>query len=289
MSHAAPPRRPARALALQAAILSTAFGVAAAHAEPPAALDRISVSAGGFLAKPKIHADGDSAYGYLETPEAEGGHTTLPRFKADVLLGDRHGISVDYFRYDKDYNPNLSGATTYQGQPISGNASVTGNLRLDVAQLAYRWWLPYQNDVFGIGVGAAYLHARVEGSLSGQVSTQGAITVGGFTIPQQTRNFSGSGSASENGWAPLVELGWRHAIRPDLRVYAEASGIKKNGGHVDGHIYGGTVGVEWFPVRNVGVALDYGVQKVELSRNGDRRADLDLRLTGPSAYVKLRF
>jgi hypothetical protein len=121
------------------------------------------------------------------------------------------------------------------------------------------------------------------------VSTQGDVQVGGFTIPRQTRDFSGSGSASENGFAPLVELGWRHAVRPDLRVYAEASGIKKNGGHVDGHIYGGTVGVEWLPARNVGVALDYGVQKILLSRNGDRRADLDLRLTGPSAYVKLRF
>jgi hypothetical protein len=289
MSHAASPRRPARALALQAAILTTVFGAIAAHAEPSPALDRVSVSVGGFIAKPKIHADGDSAYGYLETPEAEGGHTTLPRIKADVLLGDSQGISLDYFRYDKDYNPKLSGATTYQGQPISGNADVYGNLRLDVAQLAYRWWIGHQNDVFGIGVGAAYLHARVEGSVSGQVSTQGDVTVGGFTIPQQTRSFSGSGSASENGFAPLVELGWRHSFRPDLRMYAEASGIKKNGGNVDGHIYGGAAGVEWLPTRNVGVVLDYGVQKVQLSRNGDRRADLDLRLTGPSAYVKLRF
>jgi hypothetical protein len=54
-------------------------------------------------------------------------------------------------------------------------------------------------------------------------------------------------------------------------------------------VYGGTVGLEWFPARNVGVAFDYGIQKIELSRNGDRNADLDLRLTGPSAYVKLRF
>lgn len=289
MPHAVSPRRKPLALALQTAVLTTALGAVAAHAEPSPALDRVSVSVGGFIAKPKIQADGDSAYGYLETPEGEGGHTTLPRIKADVLLGDSQGISLDYFRYDKDYNPKLSGATTYQGQPISGNADVYGNLRLDVAQLAYRWWIGHQNDVFGIGVGAAYLHARVEGNLSGQVSTQGPVTVGGYTIPQQTRSFSGTGSASENGFAPLVELAWRHVIRPDLRVVAEASGIKKNGGHVDGHIYGGTVGVEWLPARNVGVALDYGVQKVQLSRNGDRRADLDLRLTGPSAYVKLRF
>lgn len=280
-------RRPA--LALQAVILATGFGATVAHADPSPALDRISVSAGAFYSKPKISAEGDTAYGHLETPSAEDGHTTLPRVKADVLLGDSQGISLDYFRYDRDYNPTVSGATTYQGQPISGNAAVQGNLKLDIAQLAYRWWLGHENDVFGVGVGAAYLHARVEGNIAGQVSSGGAVQVGGVTIPGQTVNFSGNGGASESGYAPLIEFGWRHAFQPDLRMYAEASGIKKNGGRVDGHVYGGSVGVEWFPARNVGVAVDYGIQKIDLSRNGDRNANLNLRLTGPSAYVKLRF
>jgi hypothetical protein len=64
------PRRPTLALALQAAILNTAFGAVAAHAEPSPALDRVSVSVGGFIAKPRIHADGDTSYGYLKTPES---------------------------------------------------------------------------------------------------------------------------------------------------------------------------------------------------------------------------
>jgi hypothetical protein len=31
------------------------------------------------------------------------------------------------------------------------------------------------------------------------------------------------------------------------------------------------------------------VQKIDLHRNGDRTADLDLKLKGPSAFVKVRF
>lgn len=78
-------------------------------------------------------------------------------------------------------------------------------------------------------------------------------------------------------------------LTDQVRFYAEASGVKKNGGNVEGHIYNGAVGVEYFPHKNIGLVLDYGIQKIDLRRNGERTADIDLKLTGPSAYVKVRF
>ncbi|MCS0592640.1 hypothetical protein ACFQ09_03705 [Massilia norwichensis] len=260
-----------------AAVLAS--GAACAQQSP--ALDRMSISAGVFSAKPKIHAAGDTSQGYLSTPDAEGSHTTLPRVKAEVLLGDSQGLALDYWRYDKDYNPTIAGASTIDGRPVSGTATVNANLRLDLAQLAYRWWLGRGNDVFGVGVGAAYLHAKVSGEGRGQVT--------GVSGLPQTVEFNGRGQTSESGYAPLVELAWRHSFNEQLRLVAEASGVKKNGGNVDGHVYGGTIGLEWFPARNVGVVVDYGMQRIQLSRNGEREADLKLRLSGPSAYVKLRF
>jgi hypothetical protein len=264
------------------------LGVAAAgiaHADPSPALDRVSISAGAFFSKPKIQAAGDTQYGYVETPETSDGHTTLPRVKAEFLLGDSQGFSLDYFRYDKDYNPTIGGATTYEGRPVSGTVAAQGKLKLDMAQLAYRWWLGQGNDVFGIGIGGAYLHAKLSGSATGQLTGSALTAIGA----PETINFSGSGSASESGYAPLLEFAYKHAFTPDLRLYAEASGIKKNGGNLDGHVYGGAVGVEWFATRNVGVVFDYGIQKIKLSRNGERTADLDVKLTGPSAFVKVRF
>lgn len=286
MSHpVARKRTPKLATALKAAaLLSTVVG-AIAHAEPSPALDRASISVGAFFVKPKIHLSGDTQYGYVETPDAKGDHTTLPRVKADILLGDSQGLSLDYFRYDKDYNPTLSGATTYQGQPVSGTVTAQGKLKLDMAQLAYRWWLGHDADVFGIGIGGAYLHAKVSGSATGQL-TGGALTTIGAP---DTINFNGAGSASESGYAPLLEFAWKHSFNPAWRMYAEASGVKKNGGNLEGHVYGGAVGVEWLAARNVGVVFDYGVQKISLSRNGERDADLNLRLNGPSAFVKVRF
>jgi hypothetical protein len=268
--------------ALNASILMTAVLGAAAHAQQSPALDRFSIAAGGFNVEPKIHAEGDTQYGHVETPEAKMGHTTLPRVKAEMLIGDSQGLTLDYFRYDKDYNPTFSGQTTNNGLPVSGTATAHGNLKLDLAQLAYRWWLGHGNDVFGIGVGAAYLHARAEAT--GTATFGGAL---GANIPTQV---SGHGEASESAYAPLLEFGYRHAFAdPNIRFYAEASGIKKNGGNVDGHIYGGAVGVEWFPAKQVGVVLDYGTQKIKLNRNAANNEELDVRLTGPSAYVKVRF
>lgn len=255
---------------------------AIASADPSVALDRVSIAAGAFNAEPKISAGVQRDDGYLSTGQQEGSRVTLPRIKADVLLGDAQGISFDYYRFDKSYNANLSGTTTTSTQQITGSGTGNANLQLDLAQLAYKFWMGSGNDVLGVGVGAGYYRAKVDGTASGTVTT----TTGPLST---TRNFSGNDSASESAFAPLLELGYRHAFSPDVRFVADVSGVKKNGGRLNGHIYSGTAGVEWFFAKNVGLVADYGIQKIQLGRDGDRRADLNVKLTGPSAYIKVRF
>lgn len=272
-----PCRRPAAVLALAA----MAFA-GAAQAEPSAALDRVSLSAGAFYTEPKIHVGADTPQGFVSTPDQELGHVTLPRIKADVLLGDSQGLSLDYFRYDKSNSSTASGSTTYEGVPYAGTVNADLKLQLDLAQLAYKWWIGQGSDVFGVGVGAGYYRAKVDARATGTVSG----TVAGL---RQSRDFSADGSASESTFAPLLELGWRHAFTPDLRMVADVSGVKKNGGKLSGHIYGASLGAEWFFAKNVGLMADYGIQRIQLSRNGTRDADLKVRLTGPSAYLKVRF
>ena len=270
-------------LAAKGAALSLfALAGATAHAEPSVALDRVSIAAGAFNAEPKISAGVQRDDGYLSTGEQDGSRVTLPRVKADVLIGDSQGISFDYYRFDKSYDTSLSGSTTRNGQQFSGSGNANAKLQLDLAQLAYKFWLGSGNDVFGIGLGAGYYRAKVDGNATGTVST----TTGPVTT---TRTFSGNSGASESAFAPLLEFGYRHAFSPDLRFVADVSGVKKNGGRLNGHIYSGTAGIEWFFAKNVGLVADYGIQKIQLGRDGDRRADLNVKLTGPSAYIKVRF
>jgi hypothetical protein len=263
-------------------LAALALSGAAAHAEPSIALDRVSIAAGAFDAKPKISAGVERDDGYLSTGDLEGHRTTLPRVKADVLFGDSQGISFDYYRFDKSYGTTVSGNTTRNGQQFTGTGSANAKLELDLAQLAYKFWIGQGSDVFGVGLGAGYYRAKIGGTATGTVTaTRGLVT--------ETRTFSGDDSASESAFAPLVELGYRHAFSPDLRFVADVSGVKKNGGRLNGHIYSGTAGIEWFFAKNVGLVADYGIQKIQLGRDGDRRADLNVKLTGPSAYIKVRF
>jgi len=271
-----PPRPHHLALrgAMMLGVLGMATAAATARAAPSPTLDRVSISVGAFSADPRINIGADTQFGRIDAPESKPSHTTIPRIKADVLIGDRHGLAFDYYRYDKSYTPSLTGETIINGQPVTGTATANADLKLDLAKLAYKWWLGSDNDTFGIGLGAAYYHANLNGTATGVVNGETATA---------------RDSISEHAFAPLLEVGWRHAFTPDLRMYVEASGIKKNGGRINGHIYGGNVGVEWFPFKNIGFVADYGISKIKLHRDSERDADLNIRLTGPSAYVKVRF
>jgi hypothetical protein len=265
---------------LKAAILLGAAAGGMAQAQQSPALDRLSISAGAFYSEPKIHLGGDTRYGRVDTPDEKIDDVTLPRVKAELLFGDSHGLSFDYFRFDEDYSAAPSGQTVYEGRPVSGSIQAKANLRLEMARLAYKYWFGKDKNAFGVGLGAAYLRARIAGSAVANVSASN---------PVENYSWSGSGEARDGVWAPTVELAWRHALNDKWRLYAEAGGVKRNGGTVEGHVYNAAAGVEWLAAKNVGLVLDYGIQKIDLHRNGDRTADLDLKLTGPSAYVKVKF
>lgn len=271
--------RPARAMLLfwscmAAACTASAAGSTVSNVSP--ALDRMSLSLGAVRADTSFQLGVNTPSGRYETPSYDGERITIPRVKADFLLGHSQGISLDYYRYDKSYSSNLDGSTTLNGQPLSGTAALAAKARLEIGQVAYKWWIGQGADVVGLGLGAAYYRARVGGTVSG--------TVAGV-------NSNGADTFERSTFAPLIELGWRHAFSPAVRMFTEASGIKKNGGSINGHIYTATIGAEWFPVENIGIVADYGISRISLTRDLGREdsAQLNLRLNGPSVYLKARF
>ncbi|MYM36088.1 hypothetical protein GTP44_06510 [Duganella sp. FT50W] len=264
---------PARHAIYAATLLALSTASAIALAEPSPALDRASLSVGAFYTKPKIDYQGDTNYGRIDTGSYKLDNVTLPRVKASLLVGDSQGLDFDYYRYDKNYNPSLSGATNFNGQPLSGNGQLNAKLKLDLANLAYKWWIGSGTSVFGVGVGAAYYSASLKGTASGVLNG-----VAGNAAYEE----------KEHAYAPLLELGWRQQLSDNVRIYADASGIKKNGGSIQGHIYGGALGVEWYPTKMVGIVAEYTAHKISLNRNRND-SDLNVRLQGPAAYVKVRF
>ena len=48
--------------------------------------------------------------------------------------------------------------------------------------------------------------------------------------------------------------------------------------------------MEWFPVKNVGLVLAYGVTNIDLARQSSTaETRVKVKLHGPSAFVKARF
>lgn len=266
------PRRGARILALMAASVSSLMISMPASAELSPALDRISISAGAFRADPKFNASLYTPYGNLQSGDIGLGMETMPRVKADIMIFDSQGLSFDYYQYKSGYTGAIANNTNVTGLTTVGNARF--DIKLDFAKLEYKWWFGSGNTVIGLGAGAAYYKVSLNANATASIGTTTAET---------------NAEYSDDALAPLLGIGVRHAISPDLRLFADASGVKQSRSRWNGEIYNAAVGVEWFPIKNVGVVFDYSMSQFDLTRHDAIDVNFKLKLQGPSAFVKVRF
>jgi hypothetical protein len=245
------------------------------------ALDRVEVSLGGYLANVDTRIGASSTameqamtFG-LEDELGFPDRKPVQRTRIDVLGGNHQGVSLDFYHLDRSHGRSLPQAISYRGITYATSASVRGKLDFDFGSAAWRWWFGQGSDVWGVGLGAAYY--QVHASISGQA------TVSGVTA-------AAASSTHDSAWAPMLQLGWRHAFNDRWRMYLDASGVKKNGGRLNGHIYNVALGVAWYPWNNLGFGAEYGYSRTMLNRHTSRyNARLDMKLDGPSLFVKMRF
>lgn len=253
-----------------------AVGAPAAYAES-SALDPVGIWLGAYYPDTKIDFSvRDKNSGLSSGPiKFDTGSTTLPRARLDLLFLDSQGLSFDYYRFKRDRTETLNQSVGIGGYDVSAGARLRGEFKLDMGNAAYRWWFGGSQSVVGVGVGAAYY--KVEAGLSAQANING-------------QDYSAAYRRSEDTFAPLVTLGFRHAFSDELRVYLDASGVRKNGTRLGGHIYNAAAGVEWFPWHNVGIGAEYAATRVHLHTDrSSLGADLDMKLHGPAAYLRMRF
>jgi len=248
-----------------------------AHADPSPALDRVGIWVGAYYPDTKIDFSvRENSTGLDSGPlKFDAGNATLPRARLELLFLDSQGLSFDYYRFKRDRTETLDHTLGIAGNDIAAGASIRGDFQIDVGNAAYRWWLGSNEDVFGVGVGAAYY--KIKAGLSAHANVDG-------------QNYAAAYSRSEDTFAPLLTLGYRHAFSDALRVYLDASGVKKNGDRLGGHIYNAAAGVEWFPWQHIGIGAEYAATRIHLDTHRTPfDANLDLKLHGPTAYLRIRF
>lgn len=262
------------------AVVASLFALGAVAATPAfadqsEALDTMSISIGDYVVSPNANLTINTPYGSASTGDVSSHQVHIPRLKADFLLGHSQGFALDYYGFYRQYSDGVNRTFSTGPNDINFSAGANANLSLDLANASYKWWFGSGPDVLGVGVGVAYY--RVRFGVDGYASTN-------------VNNASGSTSASysTDAAAPLVQLGWRHAFSPNARMYVDLSGIEKSGGNLSGHIYNASLGAEWYFAKNLGIGAEYSSTRIKI--DGDSSTgNLDLKMDGPTVYLKARF
>lgn len=266
-------------LLVMAATLSVVSVAATAQKSP--ALDRIGISVGGYYPNNNttLSVDGTGPYagitGKLDFEDDLGlkSHNVDARVRFDFLIGDSQGFSFGYYNIDRSRDATYEQAIP--GLGTDAGAQLHSVLDYDFGSVSYKWWFGHHNDVFGVGLGAAYY--RLDFRISGDAHVGADVT-------------SISDSYRESAWAPMLTLGWRHAFDDQWRMYANVAGVKKNGGNLSGHLWNAALGVEWFPWQHLGFALEYSASRLHLEKTYDKgTAKLNLDSDGPTLYLRARF
>lgn len=267
---------------LVAAAASPTESVPSDEAATPSPLDRWSLSLGAFraISDTTIHARagvGDyTAEGSFNLEDDLGLDQRDPvlQMRLELLTTPDQQVVLDWFAYEQENELSIARSITYDGHTYEASARVLGRIDYDFASAAYRWWMGEGATVWGIGAGIAYY--RVDTLLEGEATFE-------------DESVYASTHSSDAAFAPLLTLGWRHALSQKWRLYAEFAGVAKAGGALHGHILDASVGVEWLPLRHFGVALEYGRTEIRLVREREfYDARLDLALHGPSLFLRLR-
>ena len=268
------PRRGARLLVFMCVGGASGLAALPSLADLAPALDRLSVSVGVLSADPKLNLSLNSTYGDLGSGDMGLGKETMPRIKANLMIFDSQGVSFDYYQYRHSYTGVFSNTTNVNGTDITAAGNAFLDVKLDVAKLAYKFWMGSGDTVFGAGAGAGYYKLGLNASATASINSTSS---------------SAQGDYNDSALAPLLEFSARHAFGPDLRVFVDASGVKKSNGRLSGSIYNTAVGIEWFPTKNVGAVLDYSTSQINLSRADTVDINLKLKVQGPSAFIKVRY
>ncbi|HET7778626.1 MAG TPA: hypothetical protein VFL07_08750 [Rudaea sp.] len=263
------------------AAVATCTFAQVATAEIPEALDRASASFGVFYptVDARISANGPAVAGNDLSFERDLGidnTRALTNVRLELLILDSQGFSIGGYQYSKGAGTSIARDFEFGGDAYHASAFVKARLRLQTYNAAWHWWFsPTVEDVVGIGLGAAYY------DLKGTID-------GGISVNDQS--LTAHGEAGASAVAPLLTLGWRHAFSPNWRGYADFSGIRKPSGTLTGHLLNGTLGMEYYLWRNLGFALEYSANNLDLkAEKASWEGRARIHFYGPSAFVRLRW
>ncbi|WP_457095840.1 hypothetical protein [Lysobacter sp. P5_B9] len=272
---------PARPLACMAtAALALAIPAQAFAVEP---LDTFSVRLSGYVSTfdTSIRADGETERG---TPVDL--HRDLGLDKDNIIANigltwrpwEHHEFGLGYYTQSADKTRVTQRDIEFDGTLYQAQSTVRAESDIDAYEAYYVWWAA-SNERWALGPRFGLVWYRMKLGLALEVDANGN-QVGG----------SISNDVSADLPAPTIGGSWRWAFHDDWRMSADAGYFSMNVNDVDGSVWFGRLGIEWFPWERSGFLLDYTISKIKVdATKSDFDGNVDFKDSGLRLGYVYRF
>lgn len=166
---------------------------------------------------------------------------------------------MNYFTKDSDKTRVIASSFDFDGTHYETNSTVRAAIDIDSYEAYYIWWAA-SRERWSLGPRVGLIWYRIDMSLAAQLDSNGSPVQGiGDEVSTDLPTLTLGGS-------------WRWDFAEDWRLSADAGYFAANIDNVDGDIFFGRVGVEWFPWEHSGFLLDYTVNRVKVDVDQPRFA-----------------
>lgn len=246
-------------------------------------LDTFSARIGGYVSTfdTQVRADGATTNGTefdLDRDLNMDPDSTIAMVGFTWRPFEQHEFSLSYREDDKDATTRLQRDIIVEDTVYPTSATVRSELSVETYEASYVWWAAsHENWALGPRVGVVWYNLELGLEL--------ALDANGNPVTGTVRT-----DVSADLPEPTIGGSWRWTPAEQWRISADGGYFSADVGDIDGDVFFGRAGVEWYPWEKVGFWLDYTVSDVDVDIDKARyNGDLVFRDSGVRVGVAYRF
>jgi len=231
-----------------------------AHAVEP--LDTFSVRVSGYVTSfdTEIRADGEGRRGTdidLHRDLGLGDDNLVANVGLTWRPWEKHEFALSYYTQSADATRQINRDIEFDGTLYEASSTIRTDVDIDAYEASYTWWAASRNQ-WALGPRVGLVWYRMELGIKLDVDVGGNQGGG-----------AASSRVSADVPAPMIGAGWRWTPSEDWRLSADVGYFTVSVDDIDGDIYFGRAGVEWFPWERTGFTLDYTYTRIEADADKD--------------------
>ena len=198
----------------------------------------------------------------------------IGRFLAGYRIARRHQLRFGYYDWAREGRIPVSFEIRFGDDVFPVDVELDTKWDAKLWELRYSYWpVLEEKTAFAVNVGVVTWNVDLELDAVGS-----------------NRPIVLNSSASIDELVPEIGIEWRRSLAPDWMLRIAVNGIIVDLSDVEGEVFEGFAGVEYYPWKNVGIGLSF----IHTDADVDvfetfTRAVYEVTLTGVNLYLPIRF